>query len=1021
MMRTTSALAKCLTVLALTIFANVAYAQPREVSGTVLDTEGIPMAGVSVLEKATSNGVVTDLDGNFQIRTVSSDPVLVFSFIGFIDVEEPVGQRSIIAVTMSEDRQNLDEVLVIGYGTARKIDITGAVTRADMSALENSPNVNVLQALKGTVPGLNIGVATTAGGSPSISIRGTNTISGSTDPLIVLDGVIYRGSISDINTADVESIDVLKDASSTAIYGSQAANGVLIITTKRAKDSSKPIIEYSTSFTYQTLLNKSMTRLDRDGFAQQVADIYLSESRTGEDMTSMNTSFDPTSKFRNERAISGYLAGVETDWWDLLTEDVPYIMNQNVSVRGKNESSSYFVSFGYADQKNLVINDTFKRYNARVNLDTKITDWMKLGGQASFNVSNFSGENTTFGDLFSIPACVSPYDDEGALATYPYMTTLNPLLSIDNPDLNKRYNLSANVYADITIPWIEGLSYRISYANDWIITNQYNFDPYDNNLQGVATKNYGNLNEMQLDNILTYKRVFGPHSINATLVYGVEKREYESTSTTAKTFTDMSLGYNNMGLAQQDLNVIGSSAWAESSLYSMARIVYSYADRYIFTGTIRRDGFSGFGENNKFGYFPSAALAWRASEERFIKDNVNWLDNLKVRLSYGSNGNRTAGRYSTMASMASKSNFSRATGYVFGDGATAELLQVMSSLSNPDLKWETTNSVNFGIDFGFLNNRIFGSYDFYVSNTKDLLYNINIPLMNGMVTNSIPTNIGRIRNIGHEFSITGIPVKKKDFQWTVTANFSRNRNKVITILGADEDGDGVEDDLIASNIFIGQPLNTIYSYNYIGMWQLDDYYAGIIPSGFTYGTYKVEDIDGDGKITAANDRKIIGYKDPSYRLSIQNSFAYKNWSLNVFINSIQGGKKYYLGQPASDMMIPDHLTNSSFIKFDYWTPENPDARYRQLGAYNTTVGTGGSPYVSRSFIRLQELSIGYTIPRNALKKIGIQSARVYLSGNNLFTITDWDGWDPEAGQGLSYSINGYPTMKNYTVGLNVSF
>jgi hypothetical protein len=294
-------------------------------------------------------------------------------------------------------------------------------------------------------------------------------------------------------------------------------------------------------------------------------------------------------------------------------------------------------------------------------------------------------------------------------------------------------------------------------------------------------------------------------------------------------------------------------------------------------------------------------------------------------------------------------------------------------------------------------------------------------MMNGMVTNSVPTNIGKLRNVGHELSITGVPVQKGDFRWTVTANFSRNRNKVVTILGADEDGDGVEDDLIASNIFIGEPLNTIYSYNYTGMWQLSDYYAGNIPNGFYYGTYKVEDIDGDGKITAANDRKIIGYRDPSYRLSIQNNFTYRNWSLNVFINAIQGGKDYYLGQPASDMMIPDHLTNNSFIKFDYWTPENPDARYRQLGAYNTTVGVGGSPYVSRSFIRLQELSLNYSLPKAFLKKAGLQAARIYISGNNLFTITDWDGWDPEAGQGLSYSINGYPTMKNYTVGLNVSF
>lgn len=1000
------------------------WAQSVTITGTVKDDLGEGLIGVSVLQKGTVNGTVTDVDGNYSIAVTGEKATLVFSYIGYISREIPVGSQRTIHVILKEDAQKLDEVVVIGYGTAKKSDLTGAVTRANMGALEKSPNVNVLQALKGVVPGLNIGVATKAGDSPSISIRGRNSISGSTEPLVVLDGVIYRGNIVDINPSDIESIDVLKDASSTAIYGSQAANGVLMITTKTAKKMSKPILEYNGTFTIQGLINNDMKRLDREGFANQIADIYLSESRMGEDMMQRNPDFDPTLKFRNERAIAGYNAGVNTDWWDLLTEPTPYIQNHNLSMRGKTEMNSYFVSFGFTDQQNLVINDTYKRYNIRLNLDSKITNWLKIGTASYFNISNFSGNNTSFGNLFSIPACVSPYQDDGkTYETYPYMTTLNPMLSINNPNKDIRYNLSGNVYADISVPWVKGLSYRINYANNWTIYKYYNFDPYASSLQGEAEKKHSLQNEWTLDNIVTYKNTFGKHAVNATFVYGVEKRSYETTDAKARNFTDKTLGFNNMGMGQADLNTITSGAWEESSLYNMLRLVYTYNDRYIFTGTIRRDGFSGFSAGNKFGYFPSVAAAWRVSEESFVKDRIQWIDNLKLRLSYGSSGNRTSGRYATMAQMQSKNNFNEnSLGYVYGDGGTGELLQVMKTLPNPNLKWETTRSVNVGVDFSVLNNRLFGNYEFYVSNTSDLLYDISIPNMNGMVTNEIPTNIGKLQNTGHEFSITGIPVSTKDFEWTVTANFSINKNKVKTILGIDADGDGREDDLISSNIFIGKSLDPIYDYNIIGMWQIDDYRKGLIPNGFTYGTYKIEDIDDSDSYTAEKDRKIIGYKDPLYRFSIQNSLRYKDFELNIFINSVQGGSNHYLGQPAKKMQIPDHLTNNSFIKFDYWTPENPGAKYRQLGFYTASLGEGFSPYVSRSFIRLQELSLSYNVPVGFLKKIHVNKARVFVSASNLFTITSWDGWDPEAEQGLTYDLDGgYPTMKSYTLGLNFEF
>jgi hypothetical protein len=366
-------------------------------------------------------------------------------------------------------------------------------------------------------------------------------------------------------------------------------------------------------------------------------------------------------------------------------------------------------------------------------------------------------------------------------------------------------------------------------------------------------------------------------------------------------------------------------------------------------------------------------------------------------------------------------------GYIFGDGATPELTQALNTMSNGNLKWETTTSLNLGVDFSLLNNRLLGSYEFYNSNTSNLLFDISIPNMNGMFPDGsgnlkIASNIGKLRNSGHEVSLTGVPIRNKDFTWTVTANFSTNNNQVISILGLDLNKDGKEDDLISSNIFIGKSLGVIYNYNIIGMWQVADYNNKVIPTGFTYGIYKIEDINGDGKYSADFDRKILGSTEPLYRFSIQNNFRYKDFELKLFVNSIQGGSDHYLGQPLGTLLNPDGLSNSSYFKFDYWTPENPNAKYRQLGAYFNSGGFGFSPNVSRSFVRLQEVSLSYNIPARILKKVNINRLRLFISGTNLFTITNWDGWDPEANQGVTYSLDGgYPTMKNYTFGLNFEF
>ena len=985
-----------------------AFAQQR-VSGTVTDATGEPVIGANIIEKGVAaNGTITDVDGNFALH-VKPNATLTVSFIGFSTQEVAVGNRTTLKIKLTEDSKALDEVVVIGYGTARKKDVTGAVVRADLSKLQESPNVSLGQSLQGTVPGLNVGAVNTAGSDPGITIRGRNSLSGGTGPLIVLDGIIYRGALVDLNSNDIESIDVLKDASASAIYGSQASNGVLLVTSKTVKAMSKPIIEYTGYYTLQESTNDKMRPMNREGFLQFVADRFMEESRTGPDLLQPNPGWDISTHMMDANAVRGYLNGTDTDWYGMGTNDTPYITGHNLSVRGRSELSNYFMSIGLTDQMNLVKNDTYKRYNIRLNLDMKITGWLKVGTQSFFTLSDWSGIAGVGSNL--PPVCAATDPETGEYVIYPYKAVLNPALQRQQKNEDKRYNFFGNFYADVDIPFIKGLNYRLNFSQNLINDKDFTFNPWGNNLTGSGNKQNTGQYSWTADHILTYKQTFGKHDINSTLVYGVEKRIYEATNASGSGFANPVLGYDYLSAADAARQAISSSAWEESSVYAMLRLGYMFNGRYSFTGTLRRDGFSGFGKDNKFALFPSAAAAWRLSEESFIRDNLTWVDNLKLRLSYGSNGNRTVERYQTLAKMSS------GNAYLYGDGGAAEKGVWVSAMANSNLKWETTDAFNIGLEFGVLNNRLSGTLEHYRSSTHDLLYNINIPMMNNGI-GTIPTNIGKLANRGTELTLTGIPVQTKDFSWEVTFNYSLNRNKVVSILGIDRDGDGKEDDLISSKIFMGHSYGVNYDFEQIGMWQMADYKAGIIPDGFTYGTYKVRDINGDGKYTTDQDRKILGYTEPSYRFSIENVLRYKGWELKAFINSIQGGKDYYYAQPGRGLIGPENNYQDNTFKFDYWTPENPNARYRQIGFASPALGEPYSPYIQRSFIRLQNLTLSYTVPSAFLKKAGINHFKVYATGTNLATLTDWDGWDPETSSGLG---GDYPLLRTYSLGINFDF
>ncbi|MEB2777390.1 TonB-dependent receptor [Algoriphagus sp. D3-2-R+10] len=984
----------------------------KTITGKVLDENGEGLPGVTVILDGSSTAVVTDLKGSYSITVPDNGEILVFSFIGYSTQRKEIANQSQINVSMATDISNLEEVVVIGYGTAKKNDLTGAVSSVPLDAFKESPNTNILQSLNGSTPGVSVGQVSQAGQEPNIQIRGQSSINGNQEPLIVLDGVYYRGRISDLNPKDIESINVLKDASSKAIYGAQAANGVVIITTKTGSLTQKPIISYSGFFSTQSPANE-LTSLGRDAYLRSARDVDWQNAFLAPDYIQENPDWtleNNTGYF--PQLIEGLKNGTDYNWYDEVTNP-GYIQDHQVSIRGSSEKTSYFISGGFTDQRGWILNDKYKRVTARINLDTDITDWLTIGANTFGSFSNYSGESPDFSQLPQMSPLANPRNQNGELIVNPLGDNrLNPYLQSSSDDSDLRNNISGIFYANVRIPQIEGLSYRVNFSNNYRWDVLGNSSPYDAGLTGRAIKINRSTYDLLLDNIITYSRDFGDnHSINTTLLYGFNKVKYEDTQAEGTNFQNLLLSYNS--LEQALIQRINSSAWEEKSLYQMVRINYDFKDKYVLTGTLRRDGFSGFAENNKTALFPSLGMGWILSEERFLSDS-RFIDYLKFRGTYGLNGNLTS-RYSSLAVVSTDPS----NQYIFGDGSTTENGQQISSLSNPDLTWEKTAGVNFGLDFEVIGSRISGSIDYYNSTTRDLLWNYILPNITGF--SSIISNVGQINNKGIEAVLNANLISNSDFSWDLSFNISRNTNKIEKLLEIDTDGDGKEDNLIANSLFIGESIGSIYSYEIDGIWQIAD--GEDIPNGFQPGLYKLKDLDGDGMITPQDDRKIIGRREPAYRFGIQNTLHYKDFTLRFFINSIQGGKNSYLGEnnPWSGGYGTPGTAQSSnwYEEIDYWTPANPGATYRRPGA---DAAIGGRRFFDRSFVRIQDISLAYSLKTKMLDRWRMQNFKIFVSGKNLLTLTDWEGWDPETGQGLGASQGtALPIMKGYTVGLDISF
>jgi len=624
--------------------------QTRKVSGKVTDASGGTLPGVSVVVKGTTIGIVTDSEGNYSLANIPESATLLFSFVGMKRQEVSVTGKTTINIILAEDAIGLEEVIAIGYGTMRKSDLTGSVTNVDVKRYTELPNVSVIQSMQGSVAGLNIGAVNQAGQDPTISIRGQNTLSSTADanaPLIVVDGTIYRGSLIDLNNSDIESVDILKDASSAAIYGSQASNGVMLITTKKGKTMTKPIINYSGSYSVQVPSNK-LKPMQSAEYTEFYPDIYWENgSRLSPDYLQPNPTFSIAQHLKNNNIINGFNNGVDNNWWGLFTGN-GYINNHNLSLRGKSNELDYFISGGFTDVKGFVKNDTYKKYNYRINLNAKINDWMKVGVESFLTSSDYSGVSPDIAELFKLQPWAPIYDENNEIIKTPSIG-LNPFLIIQQDDSDRRLNIFGNIHADIKLP-LKGLSYKINFSQNYRTTNQDNFNPWGATYTGSGYKNSYINYDWTVDNIITYNNTFNEvHNVNATLVYGVEKRDYSFTQTGAQNFVNDLLGYYSLEAGNPTLRSLNTGKQQEQSLYSMGRVMYNYKNRYLLTGTVRRDGFSGFGTTKKIGVFPSVALGWVMSEERFIKDKASWLNYLKLRGSYGQTGRRGIGAYDTRA------------------------------------------------------------------------------------------------------------------------------------------------------------------------------------------------------------------------------------------------------------------------------------------------------------------------------------------------------------------------------------
>lgn len=950
-----------------------------ELKGKITDTSGEPLIGATVVIEETGSGTTTDVDGNFSLFMPEDKAyTLLVNYLGHEpqNIEVSAGQTDLL-IALEESISELNEVVVVGYGQQQKSDITGSVSSVSEKRMDLVPNRNLAQVLQGAVPGLVVR-QTSAGaeGETSILIRGQNSILASNDPLLVVDGVPYYGNLNDLNVSDIESIEVLKDASAAAIYGSRGSNGVILVTTKSG-EVGKAVIGYKYKYGLQKPIN-------------------LPEFLNGREFYEFKQERDANLITDTEQY--NYENGIETNWIDLSLRDGSS-QSHDLSVSGGSEMVNYYVSGNLLDVKGLSITDNYKRMGGRANLEVKVTDWLTFGTRNQFTYDDRSGYNIDYEAIFEMNPLTGPaFNEDGSLNLYPWpeFPDENPLEAQNYIDEDYGNQLVSNNYFLVKFPFAEGLSYRL---NTGIRRGRTDKKIYagQNTTLGIANSGYAYLSNAEVKNnvmesILSYDRHFGKHHLFLTGVYSFEERERESQELEATNFPNDEFTY--FGISQA-ANVISDNDYYRTALISqMLRVNYVFDNKYLLTFTGRRDGYSGFGPDNKWGFFPSVALGWNMTHEGFMA-NSSLLSQLKLRLSWGINGNQAVDPYSSITRLSERSSLS---------GDSPQVGYIPSVIGDSELGWESSETINLGLDFGFFNNRLQGDLNVYQTETSDLLLNRTISSVHGI--NEITQNIGKTQTRGIELSLMATALSAKDFRWKIAGNLAANKNKILSLYGAIAD-DGSEIDDIANSWFIGQPIRVNYDYRMIGVWQLNEAETAELYDREP-GAAKIEDVNGDGVINA-DDRQIIGQVDPKFTWGMSNTFDYKNFSLEIFLIGSHGATR-------QNNILRDNTAaelRRNVYKKNWWRSDNPTNEYYA----NAGFAGGVSIYEDASFIRVKDVTLSYNVP---VSKIGFNRLQLFVTGRNLLTITNWSGGDPELN--LPSDLAGIlPLQKEYTFGVSLQF
>ncbi len=991
---------KGLLLNSLFLIALSSYGQSANVRGVIKDTTGKGIVGVTIRVKGGVETVQTDAQGNFSIQA-SPGSTLIITSVGFQEKQITVGQQANLDIALVPAENVLEELVVVGYGSQKRSDITGSVASVPKDRLSKIPVNNVMQAIQGAVSNVTVSQASSIpGDAPSAQVRGRNSINANSEPYIVVDGIPLSrtdGSINDINPNDIESVEVLKDPSAVAIYGVNGSNGVILITTKRGI-SGKPSIRYSGY-----------------GGVENVA--HILEPVSGEELLKRyaeyaritNTSLYNGGPVRNQYEYDNYANGVTTDWLDAVMQ-TGVVQNHNVSLSGGSENAKYFVSGDYLNQKGVLLGYNYKRYSFRTNTDFKATKYLSLGTSSFIVAHNRDGGRANMLQAAAMSPYARMYNEDGSLTQYPmYSEQLwsNPLLPTTLDPQRRQFNISLNGYAELNFGELykplAGLKYKLNAG--------YSYVPVRNNeYEGESVYNFAGLGRITnretqsytLENILTYNKDFGKHHIDFTGLYAAKSKYWQEAIATGEVFPNDALGWGNLGAASTQK--VSSTADLYRSISQMGRLNYAYDSRYMLTLTVRRDGASVFGRNNKYGAFPSAAAAWNIHNESFMKNTKHIVSNLKWRISYGLSGNEAIGIYQTQFLMNSNP--------MAMNGLSTTALNIRTLMGNDNLQWEKTKGLNTGVDFGLLNNRISGSIDVYKSSTYDMLLKQLLPKLTGFV--DVYSNMGKLQNTGVDLTLNTKNIVKDQFNWSSTLVFSRNKNKITEVYG-----NGKED--LGNRWFIGQPIGVIYDYTKVGIWQEDEIASGANKGwddAAQAGDLKLADLNADGKIDDG-DRSVLGQTAPKWTAGLTNTFSYKAFTLNIFINTVQGALR---NNPQIGGASDEMGRRSTPAALGYWTPENKSNEWRSLGNHSNIHGYGFPS--NASFTRLKDVTLSYTMPQQLVEKIGVQGLTVYASGRNLYTWTNWLGWDPEARDITRGSTNdaiNYPMVRTYVLGVNLSF